>query len=199
VPTGVGACQPWPHAGSARIWWRTAQVLALAAIAFFAVSFVLAPRKVVFDKTYQLYDAGKALYVEAGTRHAGKAERHVAGPGGQPEVARRAASGRREAAAKSVLLSEPFATERTTNMRAQIFSPSSNNWVGVGADLISESTGEVRSFYLLSDRYSGVDGGEKWSEGSQSRSVWLSRVPAGRFVLRLDPESDSPGLRPPSA
>ncbi len=69
--------------------------------------------------------------------------------------------------------------------------------MGAGADLIAEGSGDVRSFYLLSDRYSGVEGGEKWSEGSQGRSIWLSRVPAGRYVLRLEPESDSPN--PPAS
>ncbi len=95
------------------------------------------------------------------------------------------------AAAGRVLLSEPFETAKSTNLEATIWAPTQNTWIGVGTDLISETTGEARSFYLLSDRYSGVDGGESWSEGSQSRSVYVSQVPPGKYVLRLEPESDA--------
>ena len=93
--------------------------------------------------------------------------------------------------ASRVLLSEPFETGKSTNLEATIWAPTQNTWIGVGTDLISETTGEARSFYLLSDRYSGVDGGESWSEGSQSRSVFVSQVPPGKYVLRLEPESDA--------
>ena len=67
----------------------------------------------------------------------------------------------------------------------------------MGFDLISEATGEVRSFDLISDRYSGVDGGESWSEGSQNRRIFVPRIPAGRWILRLEPESEA-GKAPPS-
>lgn len=176
APTGVGACQPWPHAGTAPLWGRAAGILAAVAVGIFVVAKILAPHRVVFDKTFDLVDPKQKLYAERGAS--------ASGAWGAPRAA--------AAPADRVLLSEPFETTRRANLKVDIFAPTNNNWVGAGADLIAEGTGEVRSFYLLSDRYSGVDGGESWSEGSQARTIWLSRVPAGRYVLRLEPESDAP-------
>jgi len=173
--TGVGACQPWPHAGTAHLWWRTAGLLAAVAVGLFLVAQIIAPHRVVFDKTFDLVDPKQKIYAEHGAA--------ASGAWGAPGAA--------AAPADRVFLSEPFETTRRANLKIDIFAPTNNNWVGAGADLIAEGTGEVRSFYLLSDRYSGVDGGESWSEGSQARTIWLSRVPAGRYVLRLEPESDA--------
>ena len=179
-PTGVGACQPWPHAGTAGRWWRTAGILAAVAVAVFVVATLVAPRKVVLDRTFDLVDPKAKVWTERGLAASGTWQ-----------------AGKAAAAADRVLVFEPFETPRRGNLRVEFFAPTSNNWVGAGADLIEEATGEVRSFYLVSDRYSGVDGGESWSEGSQRRTTWLSQVPAGRYVLRLEPESDSPN--PPAS
>ncbi len=99
-------------------------------------------------------------------------------------------------AAQRVILSDPFKTTRTANLEAVIWAPTDNSWVDVGVSLIAEGTGEARSFDLVSDRYHGVDGGESWTEGRQSRTVWVSRVPAGTWVARLDPETEK-GQAPP--
>ena len=50
---------------------------------------------------------------------------------------------------------------------------------------------------MISDRYAGVDGGESWSEGSQNRRLYVPRIPAGKWILRLDPETEA-GKAPPS-
>ncbi|HEY3351445.1 MAG TPA: DUF4178 domain-containing protein [Thermoanaerobaculia bacterium] len=200
-PSGVGAAQPWPHEGTSHLWWRTAWILALAAIVVFAVAKVTAPKRVVFDHTYDLVDSDRMLYAERGSAAAagGWAQQTIPAPKPSavalnPVAAREA---REEAeAAQRVILSEPFETNRTANLEAVIWSPTDNNWVGVGVSLIAEGTGDVRSFGLVSDRYHGVDGGESWSEGSQSRTVRVSRVPAGKWVARLDPESER-GKAPP--
>ena len=61
-PSGVGAAQPWPHEGTSHLWWKTAWILALAAIVVFAVARVTAPNRVVFDHTYDLVDKDRMLY-----------------------------------------------------------------------------------------------------------------------------------------
>jgi uncharacterized protein (DUF983 family) len=187
VPTGVGACQPWPHEGTARFWWRSAFLLSGLAILVFLLVLVRDPRKVVFDKTFDLVDAKQSVYAERGTM---PPKGDWQAQSSSKSIADRAAA-EAAAAAGRVLLSEPFETGKNTNLEATIWAPTQNTWIGVGTDLISETTGEARSFYLLSDRYSGVDGGESWSEGSQSRSVFVSQVPPGKYVLRLEPESDA--------
>ena len=58
----------------------------------------------------------------------------------------------------------------------------------MSAVLLQEATGQAFGFGLQSDYYHGRDGGESWSEGSRSRTVYVGRVPAGRYVLRLEPE-----------
>ncbi|MEO8055408.1 MAG: DUF4178 domain-containing protein [Acidobacteriota bacterium] len=194
-PSGVAAAQPWPHEGTSHLWWKTARILALAAIVVFAIARVTAPKRVVFDHTYDLVDADRMLYAERGSAGAAGGWAQQTAPAPQNPVAAREVREEAEAA-RRVILSEPFETKRTANLEAVIWAPTDNTWVGVGVSLIAEGTGDVRTFGLVSDRYHGVDGGESWSEGSQSRTVRVSRVPAGKWVARLDPESER-GKAPP--
>jgi hypothetical protein len=94
------------------------------------------------------------------------------------------------------VVSEPFEIPHSGNIEALIDAPTDNSWVFVSAVLLEEATGKAYGFGLQSDYYHGVDGGESWSEGSQSRTVRVSRVPAGKWVARLDPESEK-GKAPP--
>ena len=94
------------------------------------------------------------------------------------------------------VLSEPFEIPRAGNVEARINAPTDNSWVFVNAVLLEQETGRAYGFGLQSDYYHGVDGGERWSEGSRSRTVYVGRVPAGRYVLRLEPELER-GKAPP--
>jgi hypothetical protein len=200
-PTGVGAAQPWPHEGTSHLWWRTARILAALAVALYVLARITSPHRVVFDHTYDLVDPARMVYAERGSAAAagGWAQETAPAPkpGAAPQNPVAAREAREEAeAAQRVILSEPFETTRTANLEAVIWAPTDNNWVDVGVSLIAEATGEARSFSLVSDRYHGVDGGESWSEGRQSRTVWVSRVPPAKWVARLDPESER-GKAPP--
>ncbi len=198
-PSGVGAAQPWPHEGTSHLWWRTALILAAAAVAVFLAARITAPHRVVFDHTYDLIDAARLLYAERGSAAAagGWAQQSAPAPATASQNSVAAREAREEAeAAQRVILSEPFETPRTANLEAVIWAPTDNSWVDVGVSLIAEGTGDARSFSLVSDRYHGIDGGESWSEGRQSRTVWVSRIPAGKWVVRLDPESER-GHAPP--
>ena len=42
--------------------------------------------------------------------------------------------------------------------------------------------------------YHGVDDGEAWSEGRRYGTLYVPSVPAGRYYLRVEPETDSPQL-----
>ena len=201
-PTGVGAAQPWPHEGTCHLWWKTARVLALAALVVFAAAKVTAPRRVVFDHTYDLVDPDRMIYAERGSAAAAggwaqQTRREARSVPQNPVAAREA---REEAeAAQRVILSEPFETKRTANLEAVIWAPTDNNWVEVGVSLIAEATGEARSFSLVSDRYHGVDGGESWSEGRQSRTVFVSRVPSGEVGRAARPRVRARRKRRPSS
>jgi hypothetical protein len=199
-PVGVGACQPWPHAGTSHLWWRTAWFLSLASVVVYILARLLTPHAVVYDQTFDLTDPQRGIYSERGGGRSTSVDwtqggtTPTEGPA-NPAAARDAAEAALSAA--RVLISEPFDTKRGANLAVDLWAPTNNTWVQVGFDLISEATGEVRSFDLISDRYSGVEGGEGWSEGSQNRRMFVPRIPAGRWILRLEPESEA-GKAPPS-
>ncbi len=97
-PSGVGACQPWPHTGTAHLWWRTAGILAVVAVVVFLAAQIRAPHQVVLDRTYDLVDPKGRVYALRGT----------AAPG--------AWQAQGAAAPDRVLLSDPFETKREANL-----------------------------------------------------------------------------------
>jgi hypothetical protein len=68
-----------------------------------------------------------------------------------------------------------------------------NNWAELNATLLNESTLERRSIQLGMEFYSGFDGGEHWSEGSQSASGCFPAVPGGSYRLILDADAGELG------
>jgi len=167
APEGVGSNQPWPHAGSARAFLRTVGLFAGIAVFLFVFFNIKADRKVVYQKRHDLATLA-----------------------GDPTLAADALS------ESLTVVTEPFEVPHAGNVEARIDAPTDNSWVYVGAVLLEEATGQAYGFGLQSDYYHGVDGGERWSEGSRSRTVYVGRVPAGRYVLRLEPELE-PGKAPP--
>lgn len=65
----------------------------------------------------------------------------------------------------------------------------SNNWAELNATLLNETTLERRSLQLDMELYSGFEGGEFWSEGSQSASGCFPAVPGGTYRLLLDADA----------
>ncbi|WNG44507.1 DUF4178 domain-containing protein [Archangium minus] len=85
---------------------------------------------------------------------------------------------------EAMQFSQPFEIHKRGNVRAELLSSVSNNWLGVQGDLVNEESGEVISFYEEVSYYHGSDSGESWSEGGQREEEYLSVVPPGRYVLR---------------
>ena len=198
-PEGVGACQPWPYAETAHIWWKTAWLLALASIVVFFLARLITPHAVVYDQTFDLADSARGIYAARGSKTSTSADwsqNDEALPKPANPIAAREAAENALATARAIVAA-PFETKRGANLAADLWAPTNNNWVAVGFNLISEATGEVRSFDMISDRYAGVDDGESWSEGRQNRRIYVPRIPAGKWVLRLDPETEA-GKAPPS-
>jgi hypothetical protein len=80
--------------------------------------------------------------------------------------------------------SEPFDIHMRGNVRAEVSSSLSNDWLGVQGDLVNQETQEVVSFYKELSYYTGVDSDGSWSEGSPSGTEHLSAVDPGRYMLR---------------
>lgn len=167
APEGVGSNQPWPHAESSRGFMRTAGLFAGIAVFLFVFFNIKADRKVVYQMRHDL-------------------SLQATDPTLSPDALSETLT----------VVSEPFEIPHSGNVEAMIDSPTDNSWVFVSAVLLEEATGQAYGFGLQSDYYHGRDGGESWSEGSRSRTNYIGRIPAGRYVLRLEPETEQ-GKAPP--
>jgi hypothetical protein len=65
-----------------------------------------------------------------------------------------------------------------------------NQWLGVGYTLICDETGDTVDFGREVSYYHGYEDGESWTEGARADAVTLPAIPAGRYFLRIEPESD---------
>ncbi|MBX3251577.1 MAG: DUF4178 domain-containing protein [Myxococcales bacterium] len=83
--------------------------------------------------------------------------------------------------------SDPFRVDRgPTTLALDLRTNADNQYVGVEAALLEQTTGDVRHFFLETGYFRGHDG-ESWSEGSQSAVAYVDRVPPGTYVLQLQP------------
>lgn len=120
-------------------------------------------------------------------------------PGVAPVLPARKAAGTPQPPAEApepVFFSDPIdIKDGHQNLAVTLSAPVNNSWVGVEGALVSETTGVAELFLVESSWYHGVDGGESWSEGGRTDTVFLSAVPPGSYVLRLAPQWD--GKVPP--
>jgi DNA-directed RNA polymerase subunit RPC12/RpoP len=87
-----------------------------------------------------------------------------------------------------LLFTEPFQLTGKDNLAVEAQTDVNNGWLYVGADLVNENTGELVSFDLPLEFYSGVEDGSHWTEGTRNRSIHLARPSPGSYVLRLSTE-----------
>jgi len=80
---------------------------------------------------------------------------------------------------------------RPSNVVIKSTANVNNNWIYLHLTLIHEH-GRAYDFGREISYYQGVDGGERWAEGSTTDEAVLPTVPAGRYYLRLEPESPAP-------
>jgi Zn-finger nucleic acid-binding protein len=76
-----------------------------------------------------------------------------------------------------------------SNVRVSVFTNLSNAWIFMRMALINADTDTALDFDREISYYFGRSGGESWSEGSRRDKVYLPKVKAGRYYLRVDPES----------
>jgi hypothetical protein len=91
-------------------------------------------------------------------------------------------------APETAVFSEPFEIPAAGNVRVRLKSGALNNWVYVEGALINETTGDVDDFDAEVAYYQGTDEDGSWSEGDRTVYTYLASVPAGRYVLRLQPQ-----------
>lgn len=84
-------------------------------------------------------------------------------------------------------VTETFRLEgRTSNLRLSIDTNIDNGWAEFSMALINEDTGDALDFARGVSYYSGIDGGERWSEGSRKDRSFIPSVPPGTYYLRVE-------------
>lgn len=94
-----------------------------------------------------------------------------------------------EPGAEHVIFSDPFQLGSSGQQAVEIelSAEVDNSWLGADLSLVNEETGETFSAGLEIAYYHGVDDGESWSEGTREKSLIIPQVPAGKYVLRIEP------------
>jgi hypothetical protein len=79
--------------------------------------------------------------------------------------------------------------ERSAAVEFEMKSYVDNNWLEATIVLVNEKTNQTWEVTEGIEYYHGYEGGENWSEGSQSATVLLSSIPEGRYHLNIYPAS----------
>jgi hypothetical protein len=165
APRGIYANQPSPHAG-AGAWWRAFGVLAAALLVALLARVITARNERAFEGRYTF---GATTPFAAATTARGDSA--ITGEG---------------------FVTPPFELRgRTSNVVVETTTDVDQAWIFLDFALVNEATGEARRFAREVSYYSGVDGGERWSEGSKRDHTTIGRVPPGRYVLRVEPSGET--------
>lgn len=73
-----------------------------------------------------------------------------------------------------------------SNLQINIDTEVDNSWFYIYGELVNSDTEESFSFERTVEYYHGYEGGEYWSEGSRSTSVFMPQVPGGKYYMNLD-------------
>jgi hypothetical protein len=90
----------------------------------------------------------------------------------------------------------PFFVTSDGNLQVKVQAPVSNSWLYLDGALINEETGAVDDFDVEVSYYYGSDSDGSWSEGGTTATRYISSVPPGRYLLRLEPQWEAG--RPPT-
>jgi Domain of unknown function (DUF4178) len=175
-PTGVAPNQPYP-AG-------VGKVAALVGVAFLAVGLgkcASSPATEVLRQRVRVPASAASAVPDLFAPTGGAAPGAAAGSGasGDPPGA--------------VTFSEPFRLEGGRNVAFDLSASLSNNWIHASLDLVNDDVGSLISFDQAFEYYSGVDGGESWSEGSERAREVIAPVAPGNYVLRIEAQHGGVG------
>lgn len=80
---------------------------------------------------------------------------------------------------------------RTSNVSVRLSTSVDNQWAYFNFALVEETTGKVLTFGREVSFYSGVEDGERWTEGDRDKTARVGSVPPGRYRLFIEPEGPS--------
>ena len=84
---------------------------------------------------------------------------------------------------------------RTSDVEVRTVANVSNSWIYLNYALINQDSGQAYDFGREVSYYYGYDSDGRWSEGGTSDTVVVPTVPAGNYYLRIEPESQTGGMR----
>ncbi|ESQ82427.1 hypothetical protein AEAC466_17555 [Asticcacaulis sp. AC466] len=175
TPSGVGACQPSPHGNQGNTIVRLGAVAAGVAIFLHLIISSALPNQPVVKITGQPIHVAQA---PTSTLPAGGAmwnlpdETQPTPTDGQPFV------------------TQAFTLPRMSNIRIDTATQIDNGWADFDLTLVNEATQATYPVHQSISYYHGLDDGESWREGYNNAKSWLSSVPAGRYHLVIDAETD---------
>jgi hypothetical protein len=95
-----------------------------------------------------------------------------------------------------VFFTPSFELGARNNVAVNLSMPLQNDWAYVNVDLVHEPTGEIRTYGAELSYYSGVDGGERWSEGDSSDRHVFGAGQRGTHLLRLEVQTSGAPMLP---
>ena len=90
-----------------------------------------------------------------------------------------------------VIVSPSFTLDHEAALEIDLTATLNNQWLELPVSLVNEQTGQGFEYTKNIEFYSGVEGGESWTEGSRNADAVLSRVPAGRYHLNFYPFTEA--------
>ena len=81
----------------------------------------------------------------------------------------------------------PLTLKGGKNIRIMARADLQSTWLGIAGLLYPKEEDKlvVQPFDIPIEYYNGVEGGEAWTEGSKDNSIYLSSLPAGDYVLKM--------------
>ena len=81
--------------------------------------------------------------------------------------------------------------KKESNIEMNLSAPVINSWVEVEGSFVNTTTGKEYNFNKGVEFYEGIDGGDRWTEGSRDASVIITEIPAGSYYLEYKVVKDS--------
>ena len=91
-----------------------------------------------------------------------------------------------------VFFTDKFELRGWRNVCVTVDCPNLQGSMGIEGDLVHDADGKMQPFATWMGFWSGVEGGESWSEGSKRESMFVSAQPPGTYSLRLEVEPEKP-------
>lgn len=86
----------------------------------------------------------------------------------------------------------PFELDGWHNIRITVSTNLTNAGVDVLGDLVNVDTDEAQFFEVGVGYWQGVEDGESWTEDQREQSTYISAVPKGKYILRLELLGEQP-------